>query len=126
MRGIRAGTYYNGDPPVFLRGFINDKVSRIIGHATMRQLRVEKGMYILGGAEKFCRRNGNLITGSLSILNICCVDRRKYDQKVLITMTKQTEWTDDIDNVFWYPQRMKHCQEGRAAFFLTTSQYSVQ
>ncbi|KAL3876324.1 hypothetical protein ACJMK2_034186 [Sinanodonta woodiana] len=40
IRGLRAGPYYNQDPPFFLRGYINDKVSRLMGYATMRQLRV--------------------------------------------------------------------------------------
>ncbi|BFZ03248.1 hypothetical protein BsWGS_06287 [Bradybaena similaris] len=39
--GIRAGAYYNDYPPLKLRAYINDKVSRILGYATMRQLRVK-------------------------------------------------------------------------------------
>ncbi|XP_061175461.1 uncharacterized protein LOC133184410 [Saccostrea echinata] len=41
--GIRAGVWYNDGQPVFLRGYINDKQSRIMGYATMRQLRVKPG-----------------------------------------------------------------------------------
>ncbi|XP_069123973.1 polycystin family receptor for egg jelly-like isoform X2 [Argopecten irradians] len=40
--GIRANKYYNDDHPLFLRGYINDKVSRLMGYATMRQLRSKK------------------------------------------------------------------------------------
>lgn len=36
---LRAGKYYNGDPPLMLRGFMEDKVSRMMGYAVMRQLR---------------------------------------------------------------------------------------
>jgi hypothetical protein len=41
--GIRAGVWYNNGQPIFLRGYINDKQSRIMGYATMRQLRVRRG-----------------------------------------------------------------------------------
>ncbi|UJR27333.1 hypothetical protein I4U23_008626 [Adineta vaga] len=37
---IRAGNWYNSDPPSNLAGFIGDKSNRILGWATMRQLRV--------------------------------------------------------------------------------------
>ncbi|XP_060063521.1 uncharacterized protein LOC132543982 [Ylistrum balloti] len=40
--GIRANKWYNDDHPLFLRGYINDKVSRLMGYATMRQLRTKK------------------------------------------------------------------------------------
>ncbi|CAF1184626.1 unnamed protein product [Adineta ricciae] len=38
---LRAQKWYNGDPPRNLSGFINDKSHRLIGWATMRQLRVK-------------------------------------------------------------------------------------
>ncbi|KAL7057789.1 hypothetical protein AAHC03_017093 [Spirometra sp. Aus1] len=41
--GLRAPRWYNGDPPVGLRGFLADRVSRIMGFATMRQLRAQEG-----------------------------------------------------------------------------------
>ncbi|CAF1090184.1 unnamed protein product [Adineta ricciae] len=41
MRNLRAQTWYNGDAPRNLSGFINDKSNRLIGWATMRQLRVK-------------------------------------------------------------------------------------
>ena len=37
---IRAQQWYNGDPPRNLSGFINDKSNRLIGWASMRQLRM--------------------------------------------------------------------------------------
>ena len=39
--GLRAGTWYNQDIPLGLAGYINDKNSRMIGYATLRQLRVK-------------------------------------------------------------------------------------
>ncbi|XP_071105701.1 polycystin-1-like [Haliotis cracherodii] len=44
VNAVRASSYYNKDPPLMLRGFIGDKVSRMMGFATMRQLRVEPGL----------------------------------------------------------------------------------
>jgi polycystin 1L2 len=40
--GLRAGPWYNGSQPAGLAGFINDKTSRMIGYAMLRQVRVEK------------------------------------------------------------------------------------
>jgi len=36
---IRAQQWYNGDIPQYLNGFVNDKTNRLIGWASMRQLR---------------------------------------------------------------------------------------
>jgi len=38
----RADNWYNGWRPVGLRGYLNDYVSRIMGFATLRQLRVDR------------------------------------------------------------------------------------
>ncbi|CAF1423607.1 unnamed protein product, partial [Adineta ricciae] len=38
---LRAQEWYNGDPPRNLTGYIDDKSNRLIGWATMRQLRVK-------------------------------------------------------------------------------------
>ncbi|UJR11128.1 hypothetical protein I4U23_015309 [Adineta vaga] len=38
---LRAQEWYNGEPPRNLTGFINDKSHRLIGWATMRQLRMK-------------------------------------------------------------------------------------
>ena len=43
ITGLRANVWYNDDQPIFLRGYINDKQSRIMGYATMRQLRIKRG-----------------------------------------------------------------------------------
>ena len=42
LRGLRAGPYYNNYPPFYMRGYINDKVSRLMGYAILRQVRVRK------------------------------------------------------------------------------------
>jgi len=43
LRGLRAGPYYNNFPPFYMRGYINDKQSRLMGYAVLRQLRIDKG-----------------------------------------------------------------------------------
>ncbi|VDL51389.1 unnamed protein product [Hymenolepis diminuta] len=39
---LRAGRWYNGAPPIGQRGFIGDRMNRIMGYATMRQVRVRE------------------------------------------------------------------------------------
>jgi hypothetical protein len=39
--GFRAGKWYNNDAPAGLAGYTSDKNSRMIGYATLRQLRVK-------------------------------------------------------------------------------------
>ncbi|CAF1004007.1 unnamed protein product [Adineta steineri] len=41
VSNIRAQQWYNGDTPQYLNGFLNDKSNRLIGWATMRQLRIK-------------------------------------------------------------------------------------
>ena len=41
VENLRAQQWYNGEPPRNLSGFVNDKSNRLIGWATMRQLRVK-------------------------------------------------------------------------------------
>ena len=41
--GLRASTWYNDDQPYSLAGYINDFSSRMVGYATLRQLRVRNG-----------------------------------------------------------------------------------
>ena len=40
---LRASQWYNSKQPFGLRGFIDDKASRMMGYATMRQVRIKKG-----------------------------------------------------------------------------------
>ncbi|CAF1263903.1 unnamed protein product [Adineta steineri] len=41
VSNIRAQQWYNGEIPQYLNGFLNDKSSRLIGWATIRQLRIK-------------------------------------------------------------------------------------
>jgi len=40
---LRSDNWYNNRRPVGTRGFLGDTVSRLMGFATLRQLRVKKG-----------------------------------------------------------------------------------
>ncbi|XP_076441454.1 uncharacterized protein LOC143280592 [Babylonia areolata] len=44
INGIRASIYYNDYPPFLLRGYVNDKESKLLGYATMRQLRIQPAL----------------------------------------------------------------------------------
>jgi len=44
---LRADNWYNDKRPVGMRGFLGDTVSRLMGFATLRQLRVKKGQHNL-------------------------------------------------------------------------------
>ena len=46
---LRAGQWYNGDWLPNQRGTLQDRVSRIMGYATMRQVRVKKGEQLVSG-----------------------------------------------------------------------------
>ncbi|CAF1667400.1 unnamed protein product, partial [Adineta ricciae] len=46
IKNLRAQKWYNDDPPRNLSGFINDKSNRLIGWATMRQLRVKSELCV--------------------------------------------------------------------------------
>ena len=40
---VRVQPWYNGLPPYGLRGYLEDRVSRLIGYAIVRQVREEMG-----------------------------------------------------------------------------------
>jgi len=42
--GLRASIWYNSIQPYGLAGYINDFSSRMVGYATLRQLRVKNGI----------------------------------------------------------------------------------
>ena len=42
---IVVGTWYNGEPVIDSNGFLSDKVNRLIGWVTLRQLRIKPGQY---------------------------------------------------------------------------------
>ena len=44
--GLRAGVWYNSSQPYGLAGFLNDYSSRMIGYATLRQVRVKDGKFL--------------------------------------------------------------------------------
>ena len=44
IENIRIGNWYNGQKIDNAHGFLHDTTNRLIGWATMRQLRVKKGL----------------------------------------------------------------------------------
>ena len=40
---VRVQNWYNGAPPYGLRGYLDDRVNRIIGYAVVRQIREKPG-----------------------------------------------------------------------------------
>ena len=43
--GLRANEWYNGKQPYGLAGYIDDFSSRMVGYASLRQLRVKNGKF---------------------------------------------------------------------------------
>ena len=46
ITSLRAGPWYNGDQPYGQRGYLHDRVSRLMGYAVMRQVRIIKSKKI--------------------------------------------------------------------------------
>lgn len=44
--GLRVPKWYNGDPPIGLRGFLADRSNRLMGYGTLRQVRTLSGQFI--------------------------------------------------------------------------------
>ncbi|CAF0957173.1 unnamed protein product, partial [Didymodactylos carnosus] len=93
---IRAQAWYNGDQPSNLSGYINDKTNRMIGWATMRQLRVKPDLCTI----KEVFRN---------IINICEVeysvfaeDHRNFQPGWSLNDTKEVDYRSTILDAFTY------------------------
>ena len=43
LKNVRVQEWYNGKPPYGLRGYLEDRVNRLIGYAIVRQIREELG-----------------------------------------------------------------------------------
>jgi hypothetical protein len=46
VTNLNSDTWYNGDYDNYTNGYLSDKVNRLIGWATMRQLRIRAGLSI--------------------------------------------------------------------------------
>jgi hypothetical protein len=47
LSGLRASNWYDGQAPVGLPGYLNDKNSRMISYPVMRQIRVKDGKLMI-------------------------------------------------------------------------------
>ncbi|WAQ97034.1 PK1L2-like protein, partial [Mya arenaria] len=72
LRGIRAGPYYNNFPPFYMRGYINDKQSRLMGYAILRQVRIkpELNSYPYWGQMAFYSGGGYVVPLNKDYLNM--------------------------------------------------------
>ena len=61
---VRVQNWYNGDPPYGLRGYLDDRVNRIIGYAMVRQVREKHGTCI---SPKLMRDYVDSCTGNMVI-----------------------------------------------------------
>ena len=61
---MRVQNWYNGDPPYGLRGYLDDRVNRIIGYAVVRQVREKVGTCI---SPKLMRDYVDSCTGDMDI-----------------------------------------------------------
>ncbi len=59
--GLRANTWYNGSQPYGLAGYLYDFSSRMVGFATLRQLRVKNGMLNF-----LCKKENQMFTFQLN------------------------------------------------------------
>ncbi|KAG0419460.1 hypothetical protein HPB47_004076 [Ixodes persulcatus] len=69
---LKAGAWYNGAQPFGLRGFLEDKVNRIMGFASLRQVRARPNSCKV---EKLMRKLVSGCRGQSSVLN---EDKRSY------------------------------------------------
>ncbi|CAF1645338.1 unnamed protein product, partial [Adineta ricciae] len=60
IENLRTQQWYNGNIPQYLNGFLNDKSNRLIGWATMRQLRVKSELCDNQRIISLCEENYNL------------------------------------------------------------------
>eukprot|EP00095_Tigriopus_kingsejongensis_P009158 maker-scaffold798_size95657-snap-gene-0.28 protein:Tk09158 transcript:maker-scaffold798_size95657-snap-gene-0.28-mRNA-1 annotation:"polycystic kidney disease protein 1-like 2-like" len=66
LPNVRVQRWYNGRPPYGLRGYLDDRVNRIIGYAIVRQVREELGTCrtakVVRDTVEHCTGNGGLST----------------------------------------------------------------
>ena len=91
VSNLRAQQWYNGDAPRYLSGFLNDKSSRLIGWAMIRQLRIKPELCDDQRLETICEH-------SYSIFN---EDKRSYQPGWLNETTNQT-YSSSIVKAFQY------------------------
>ena len=59
VENVRAQNWYNDDLPKYLNGYLNDKTNRLIGWATMRQLRIKSELCSDQRLIRTCRKSYN-------------------------------------------------------------------
>ena len=72
MQELRAQSWYNGSPAYGLRGFLDDRVNRILGGATMRQVRSKSDTCTIHGGMR------SFISGCQGYTSIVSEDQDSY------------------------------------------------
>ena len=72
---VRVQNWYNGFPPYGLRGYLDDRVNRLIGYAVVRQVRERGGTCLTPGLMRDYLEYG--CTGDL-VYNILDEDDKSY------------------------------------------------
>ncbi|CAG0905453.1 unnamed protein product [Darwinula stevensoni] len=90
MDEVRAQNWYNGDAPWGLRGFMNDRVNRILGYPIMRQIRVVNDSCTL----PWQARN---FTHCAGLSNVIHEERRDF----CVFWKLRSEVADPITNCSW-------------------------
>jgi polycystin 1L2 len=87
---IRAQNWYNKDEPRNLSGFINDKTNRLIGWATMRQLRIKSDLCVSQTIRSICQDDYSLLNE----------EKRSFQPKWKIS--SEEEYSSSILKAFKY------------------------
>ena len=90
MNHLRAQEWYNGQTPRYLSGYMNDKSNRLIGWATMRQLRIKRHSCPIP----------NLISKCMDNYNFFNEEKRSFHPGWSIETTEM--FTSTIDRSFEY------------------------
>ena len=89
---VRVQNWYNGDPPYGLRGYLDDRVNRIIGYAMVRQVREKVGNC---HSPKLMRDYVDSCTGDMKIPIFDEDDKYEYvssDDHLIILAIGPTVW----------------------------------
>ncbi|CAF1362531.1 unnamed protein product [Adineta ricciae] len=99
---LRAQQWYNGDPPRNLSGFINDKSSRLIGWATMRQLRIKYELcHIHNLVRSECQYDYNFFNEDKQSLGPGWSNETKQNYSSSIRQSFQYKSSDELDTYIY-------------------------
>ncbi|OQR78168.1 polycystic kidney disease protein 1 2-like [Tropilaelaps mercedesae] len=100
---VKVGDWYNGQQPFGLRGFINDRVNRIMGYAVMRQIRAKPNSCKV---EKLMRNVVSQCRGQSSLIK---EDKKHYHPKWIVMPANHSILLDpaNLTNEEWRHKKAK-------------------